>query len=89
MDPNISRPTQNRSQTKYSHLTDNLGGRSIHGVVVDMLDSNVVVNKFKCQLLYHFHFQTNTLGKGMNSLIPLPSYEINSYFTGPQRLICH
>ena len=36
----------------------------------NVLDSDIVVSKFKLQLGYYVHFWTNTLGKGMNSLIP-------------------
>ena len=37
--------------------------------VANVLDCNIVVSKFKLLLCYYVHFQTNTLGKGMNSLI--------------------
>ena len=36
----------------------------------NMLNSNIVESKFKLQLCYYVHFYTNTLGKGMNPLIP-------------------
>ena len=42
------------------------------GVMVKVLDCRIVVCKFELQLCYYIHFQTNTLGKGMNPLI-LPS----------------
>ena len=32
--------------------------------------SNIVVSGFEFQSRYYVHFQTNTLGKGMNTLIP-------------------
>ena len=38
----------------------------LFGVVVSVLDCNIVF-----QMHYYFHFQTNTLGKGINLLIPL------------------
>ena len=43
-----------------------------HGVMVKALDCRIVVCEFKLQLHYYIHFQTNTLGKGINLLI-LPS----------------
>ena len=47
------------------------------GVPVDkVLESDIVVNKFKLKSCYSVHFQTNTLGKGMNPLNP--SYGLNS-----------
>ena len=36
----------------------------------NILDCDIVVSKFKLQLPYYDHFQTNTLGKGMASLMP-------------------
>ena len=41
------------------------------GVVANELDCDIVVTKFELQSLYCVHFRTNTLGKGMNYLIPL------------------
>ena len=38
---------------------------------------DIVVSKFKLKLCYYFHFQTNILGKDMNT----PSYELNSTTT--------
>ena len=40
------------------------------GVVGNMLDYNIIVSVFKLQLCYYINFCTNTLGKGMNHLIP-------------------
>ena len=45
------------------------GGGSSLSVEVNMLNSDVVVSDFELQLCSYNHFQTNTLGKGMNSLI--------------------
>ena len=45
-----------------------------HGVMVKAMDSGIVVSEFVLQLLYYVHFQTNTLGKGMNPLI-LPAMD--------------
>ena len=36
------------------------------------MDCEIIVHEFNLELLYYVHFQTNTLGKGMNPLI-LPS----------------
>ena len=37
--------------------------------MVNVMDSRIVESKFKLQLRYYGHFQTNNLGKGMNPLI--------------------
>ena len=39
------------------------------GVVANVLDCNIGVSKFELHSYYDVHFRTNTLGKGMNSLI--------------------
>ena len=38
-------------------------------IMANRLDYNIRVSKFKLQLHYYIHFQTNTLGKGMNYCI--------------------
>ena len=53
---------------------------SHHGIVPSMLDCNIIVSEFKLQWHYYVYFQTNTLGKSMNSLIPL-SYGLNTVST--------
>ena len=35
------------------------------GVVVNVLNCNIVINEFELQLHYYDHFQTNTLGKSL------------------------
>ena len=40
------------------------------GVVVNTLDADIVVNEFALQSCNFVCFQTNTLRKGMNPLIP-------------------
>ena len=39
---------------------------------------DMVLSEFEPQLRYSIHFQTNTLGKGMN---PYPQYGLNSTTT--------
>ncbi len=39
------------------------------GVMVNVMDCGIVVSEFVLQSCYYVHFRTNTLGKGMNSLI--------------------
>ena len=39
--------------------------RSSHSVVTNVLDCNILVNKFKLQSHYYIHFQTNTHVKDM------------------------
>ena len=36
-------------------------------VVTNELDCDIVVKKFELQSHYYIHFQTNTLGKGINT----------------------
>ena len=38
--------------------------------MADMLDYDIIVSGFEFNLPYYIHFLNNTLGKGMNSLIP-------------------
>ena len=44
-----------------------------------MQDYSLKVSDFKLQSCHWIHFQTNTLEKGMNPLIP-PSYGFNSIY---------
>ena len=48
------------------------------GVMANMLHYDIVVSEFKLQSRYCVHFWTNTLEKGVNPLIPVPSYVFNS-----------
>ena len=60
----------------------NRKGGSSRGIVANMLNCNIVLSEFELQLCYYIHFQTNTLRKGMNSLIiPTPSYGLYSTTT--------
>ena len=55
------------------------GGRSPHVKMVKVLDCGLKVSKFKLQSHNYVHFHFNTLGKGMNPLIPpTPRYGLNS-----------
>ena len=38
-------------------------------VLVHVLDCDITVSEFELQSRYHVPFQTNTLGKSMNSII--------------------
>ena len=44
--------------------------RCPRGVMVKVMDSRIVVYEFVFQLRYYIHFWANTLGKGMNPIIP-------------------
>ena len=46
------------------------------GVVANVLESDVVVSKFKLQSYSYVHNRTNTFGKGMKPLIPTSTGEI-------------
>ena len=50
------------------------------GVMVKAMDSGIVVCEFELQSRYYVHFQTNTLGKGIEPPYP-PSYGLNSTTT--------
>ena len=45
------------------------GVRSRHAVVVNVLEYNINAREFEFQSCYYVHFQTNTLGNGMEPLI--------------------
>ena len=47
------------------------GGENVLCVVANMLDCIIVVSEFELKKHYCVYFWTNTIGKGMNSLIPL------------------
>ena len=53
------------------------------GVVVSVLDRDIVVSEFELWSLYYIHFRTNITEKIMNSLYS-PSYRLNSTTTGLQ-----
>ena len=39
--------------------------------MVKVIDCEILLNEFELQSRYYVHFQTNTLGKGVNPLILL------------------
>ena len=47
--------------------------RCPRGVMVNTMDCWIVVSEFVLQPRYYIHFRANTLGKGMNPLIPPPA----------------
>ena len=51
---------------------------SLCSIVTSLLDFDNVVSKIESQSCYYVLFWTNTLGKGMNSPIPTPSYRLSS-----------
>ena len=40
------------------------------GIIVKEIDCGLVISEFELQSRYYVHFRANTLGKGMNPLIP-------------------
>ena len=40
------------------------------GIMANVMDCGLKISEFELQLCYYIHFQSNTLGKGMNPLIP-------------------
>ena len=65
-------------ESERDRQTDRL--RSPHAIAANMMDSDIVVSRFKLQSHYYIPFWTNTLGKGINSLI-YSSYWLNSTTT--------
>ena len=57
------------SKKKFPQLKDGIG--YLRGVIVKAMDSGIEASEFELQSCYYVHFRTNTLGKGMNPLIPL------------------
>ena len=51
------------------HLCISYIGGCPCGVMVNVMDCEIVVSEFVLQSHYHVHFQANTRGKGMNPLI--------------------
>ena len=51
---------------------------SPHDVMGKVLDCGLEVSEFEFQLCYYIHFQTYAIRKGMNLLIPPPSYGLDS-----------
>ena len=45
------------------------GAGGPHGVMVKAMDYGIIVSEFVLQSRYYVHFQANTLGKGMKTLI--------------------
>ena len=45
-------------------------GVDFYGAMTNMLDCDIVVSGFKLQSWYYVPFHINTIGKGMNPLIP-------------------
>ena len=45
--------------------------------MVKAMDNGIVVSEFELQSICYVHFQTNTFGKGMKTLIH-PTYGLNS-----------
>ena len=43
----------------------------LHDVMVNVLDCNTIVSKFKLQLSYYIHLRTNTLWKDIEAPYPL------------------
>ena len=44
--------------------------------MANVLDFNIRVSEFELHSRYYVHFQTNALGKGMNTLISTAFWEI-------------
>ena len=42
---------------------------TLRGVMVKAMVCEIVAREFEIQSCYYVHFQTNTIGKGMNPLI--------------------
>ena len=58
-----------------------LSSGSVHGVVANLLDYNIIVRKFKLQLLYYVYFWTNAPLEERYEPPLSPSYEGNGTTT--------
>ena len=65
----------------YVYSTQNILEESPHDVVVNGLDYNIIVSKFKLQSHYHVNFQTNIFEKCMNT------FQINTFEKGTNSLM--
>ena len=54
------------------HLLLKINEGCPRGVLVKPLDYRIVLSDFELQSCYYMHFRTNTLGKGIDTLV-LPS----------------
>ena len=54
-------------------------------IVANVLDRDIIISDFQHYSSYKFHFQADTLWKGMNSLIP-PAMGLNSITAVSARL---
>ena len=57
------------SQIFLTSITD-LEEWSVRSVMAEVLNCGLEINEFELLSRYYVHFQTNTLGKDMNLLIP-------------------
>ena len=74
-------------------------GRNRHGVMVNVLECDIVVSEFKLLSHYYVQFWINTLGKSIEASIIPARYELNNATTVLQgrllefsylrKLICH
>ena len=60
-------------ETFSSYQLTKITGWGHHCAVANVLDCDTLVSDFEFSSRYYVHFQTNTLGKSMNRLIPNPS----------------
>ena len=51
-------------------MHDKITHHQISDIMANVLDFDFVVSEFDRQSRYYIHFWTNTLGKGINSIIP-------------------
>ena len=63
-------------------------GLSPCGVMAKLLDCDIVLSEFDLHSRCYIHFRTNTLGKGMNPLIPT-AMEWNSVINVQQEWLWH
>ena len=62
---------QVQKSSQYNQKAEKTITKCPRGVMVKAMDCGIVVREFVLQSRYYVHFRANTLGKGMNSLIPL------------------
>ena len=63
-------PTRSEQIVSHREMGLSCEDESSRSVMVNVLDCNILVNKFEPQLHCHTHFRINNPRKGMNPLIP-------------------
>ena len=83
------RKKKKQKKKKTGQKSPDRKGRVIHGLIVgnrggrlvNVQDCDIIVGEFELHSRYYVQVRINTLRKSINSLIPPPSYVLNSTTT--------